>query len=144
MPSGVSDFGATAWLAALFAVSEPITGYYLALCSDEPGAGMDGDLLADLEPVDSSYHRVGYGVGADNWGANGNYLTNSLDIDFGLPSEDWGDISHYALCTAISSGELYAWGEFLNPQFVQADYQLLIPAGALVLTLSALDNLIAI
>lgn len=144
MPSGVSDFGAGTWLAALFGITAPIDGYYLALCTDEPGTGMDGDILADLEPADPAYSRISYGTAGGSWGANGNYITNSFDIDFGLPDLDWGDLNHYALCTALTGGDIYAWGEFLNPQYVVAGYQLVIPAGGLVLTLSALDNSIAI
>ena len=144
MPSGVGSYGAGAWLSALFGVTPAITSYWLALCSDEPGADMDGDILADLEPTDVAYHRQPYGTGAALWGANGNYLTTSVEIDFGLPLIDWGDLSHFALLTARTSGSLYAWGEFLNPQFVPANYQVVLPPGSLVLTLSALDNSIAI
>ena len=146
MPSGVSDFGAATWLAALFGVIEPITGYYVALCADEPGPDIDGDMLADLEPgtADPTYQRVFYGVGAGNWGTNGNFLTTTNDVDFGLPGADWGIVNHFALCDQPSGGDIYAWGEFLNPQYVGADVQMLVPAGGLVLTLSSLDNSIAI
>lgn len=144
MASGVTDFGATAWLAALFGVDPDITGYYVALCTDEPGTDSDGTALADIEPVDVAYSREAYGTGGANWGTNGPYITTLLDIDFGIPTVDWGQISHFALCTAATAGDVYAFGEFLSPQQVTADFDFVIPAGGVVISLTALQNSIAI
>lgn len=143
MASGVSDYGAETWLSALFGVVALPTGYYIALCLDEAGAAMDGDMLADLEPTDTAYARQPYGTGVDEWGANGPYLTNLLDIEFPTPVEDWGYLTHFALCDSVTSGQLYAWGEMFNPQYVSTDIGMLIPPGGLVLGLQALDNTIA-
>lgn len=144
MSAGVSDYGAGAWLASLFGVTGPITDYWLALCSDEPSSDMDGDVLGDLEPAGGGYARVRYGTGPALWAADSNFLTNLVDVDFGVPTDDWGDVSHFALCTDPTGGDLYAWGEFLNPQYVEAANQMLIPAGALVLALTTLDDSITV
>lgn len=143
MPSGVSDYGSSTWLAALFGVIPLPTRYYVALCTDEPGAAMDGDLLADLEPDDFAYQRQEYSPGVDTWAPNGPYLTNLNQVVFGAPNVDWGYLSHFALCTDLESGQVFAWGELLNPQYVTATIGVLIPVGGLVLGLHALDNTIA-
>jgi hypothetical protein len=144
MPSGVADFGAEAWLQIAFGVIEPADVYWIALCSSEPGPGMDGDVVSDLEPDDPSYHRVSYDTGASAWATNTGFITNISDIAFPFPSQDWGPVNHYGLLTAETGGELYAWGEFLNPQYVTVDYGMVIPAGGLVVTMTSLDNSIAV
>ncbi len=141
MAAGISDFGAFSWLSALFGVTSPITGYYVALASEEPGVASDGVILADLEPVDpGAYARQPYGVGPTNWGLNGNTITNLVEIDFGTPLVDWGLVSHYVLCTDPTAGDIYGFGVFLNPQTVSAGFDLTIPAGGLVFTLGSLDD----
>lgn len=145
MTSGVSDFGADAWLSALFGVTADITGYFIALCSDDPGPAADGTILAALEPQPgSNYARQAYAAGASHWGANGNYITNTVEIVFPLPFTDWGRMTHYALADSLSNGELYAWGAFTNPQNVTTGYSMSIPAGGIVLSLSSLENSIAV
>jgi len=149
MSSGVTDFGTGAWLGALFGVDPDITGYFIALCSEEPGRDTDGTILAAIEPVDPSYVRQAYGTGGANWGLNDTYLTTLNDIDFGVPSVDWGSITHYALCTNDNSdpldlGDVYAFGEFLNPQYVSAAVDMTIPAGGVVIAMASLENAIAV
>lgn len=145
MTSGLSDFGAGAWLAALFGVTAPIAGYYLALASDDPGPDGDGDTLADLEPPPGTgYARQFYSAGDAWWSANDSYLTNTVEIDFPLPFDDWGRITHYVLCDARSGGDIYAWGAFTNPQNVTAGYSISLPVGGVVLSLASLENSIAL
>lgn len=145
MPAGVTDFGATSWLESLFGVSPVISGYYIALLSDEPGADMDGDALADLEPDDpAGYQRKLYGTGGANWASNSNFLATLNDVTFGLPTVAWGDVSHFGLCSAVSSGDLYAWGELANPQYLDVGSRVVIPAGGIVVSLAALDYSIAV
>lgn len=144
MPDGISDFGAGAWLSALFGVTADITGYYVALCNAEPGVASDGTILADLEPVDGAYARQAYGVGALNWAVNGNYLVSLAEIGFGFPTIDWGLITHYAMLTDDVDGDLYAWGEFANPEYVTAGYEFTIPEGGVVLSLASQDNSITL
>lgn len=143
MPSGVSDFGSATWLSALFGVIALPTEYFIALCSDEPGTAMDGDMLEALEPTDTAYVRQSYPSGASAWASNGPYLTNLAEAYFPTPVEDWGYLNHFALCSEVVEGQVYAWGELQNPQFVASDIGVLVPIGSLVLGLHALDNAIA-
>lgn len=140
MPGGITDFGAQQWLAALFDVISGPSGYYVALCAAAPGVAADGDMLADLEPSGGGYSRQLYGVGSGNWGVSGNFLTNINPLAFPTPTADWGRVSHFALCSATSSGQVYAWGEFLNPQFVSAAYAFSIPSGGLSVAMTSFQN----
>lgn len=143
VPSGVSDYGSATWLGALFGVVPLPDTYYLALCGDEPGTAMDGTMLSGLEPDDPGYGRIPYNTGAEFWDSNGPYLTNTQLIEFPPPEDDWGYLTHFALCTAQGDGQVYAWGELFNPQFVTTGIGMMLPPGALVLGLHALDNTIA-
>lgn len=143
MPSGVSDYGSATWLSALFGVTALPAAYYVALCQAEPGAAMDGDILATIEPVDPAYARQPYPPGPTAWTANGPYLTNVQAITYSTPTAAWGYLTHFALCTQPSFGQVFAWGGLLNSQFVDPGVGILIPAGALVLGLHSLENTIA-
>jgi hypothetical protein len=144
MGSGVTDYGSPTWLGALFGVIPVPSGYYVALCVAEPGVAMDGAVLGDLEPDDTAYHRQFIALGSTRWGVSDSYITTLVDVDFGLASADWGQITHYALCSAPSGGNIFAWGEFLNPPTIQSGYQATIPAGGIVVALSALEAPIAV
>jgi hypothetical protein len=144
MASGIADFGASSWLSTLFGIEDPIAGYYLALCLDEPGPGFDGLILDDIEPAGGGYARQFYASDDTHWAVNGNYVTNLLEVGFGTPTLDWGRLTHFALCTAASSGDIYAWGEFLSPSFAAAGFELVLPPGGLVLSLASQDDSITV
>jgi hypothetical protein len=140
MPSGVSDYGSARWLSALFGVVDRPTEYFVALCSRAPGVAMDGDMLAGLEPADPVYARQRYPTGDGAWASNGPYLTNLNALIFPTPAVDWGYLTHFALCSAATSGQVFAWGEMFNPQFVTNRIGVLVPVGSLVLGLHALES----
>ena len=144
MPAAVTDFGAPAWLSALFAVTTRPTSYWLALLSDPPGEATDGTIIADLEPAGGGYARQSYGTGGGNWDVNGNYLVNLNAIDFGIATTDWGSVDHFGLCTASSGGDVYAYGELADAVFVETDYHLIVPAGGIAIALVTLAESIAI
>lgn len=142
MPSGVSDYGSATWLSALFGVVALPADYWIALCTHEPGAAMDGSMLAGIEPA-GGYVRAHYPAGPSAWASNGPYLTNTQTVSFSTPTEDWGYLTHFALCSAPSAGQVYAWGEMNNPQYITGGIHAIIPNGSLVLGLHALDASIA-
>ena len=117
----------------------------MALASDEPGTGIDGDILADLEPaVAAGYGRVSIATGTGAWSdpTDAAFSTTVVPVSFGVPSADWGQISYYALCTAETSGEVYCYGEFDVPAVITATFEAVIPAGALSLQAASLDTTI--
>lgn len=141
MSSGVADYGASLWLGALFGLVDLPTEYWVALCSDAPGPGGDGDTTAALEPAAGlNYGRLEIGTGVDNWGVNGPYLANLVDLDWPVAFEDWGRITHYALLDSQTSGNLFGYGEMNNPQYVSQGFALSIPAGGLIVNLGSNEN----
>lgn len=144
MPSGISDFGTATWLSVLLGLTPVPAAYWIALCSREPGDAMDGAMLAALEPtVDPAYRRRSYSTGPAFWAGNGPYVTNLQSVTFPTPGVDWGYLTHFALCTEITAGQVYAWGQVSNPQFVTRSIGMLIPPGGIVLGLHSLSNAIS-
>lgn len=145
MPSGLADFGASSWLEVILNLQAAPAGYYVALCLQQPGPGMDGAVLADLEPPPGSgYGRQFVASGAGEWVINGPYALNLNALDYPLATIDWGLITHYALLDSVAEGNLVGYGEFLNPPQVLAGDPMSIPPGGLVLTLADLEDSIAV
>lgn len=138
MPSNVTDWGASQYLSILHGIVSLPPGYYVALCSDEPGPLADGSILAGLEPADTAYHRRYIPLDAASWAdpTIGGYVANLIALDFGIPGLDWGLLPYFALCDSATAGEVFAYGEFNQPAYVTASYDVQIPPGAITLALS--------
>lgn len=144
MSAAVTDFGATSWLSILFGITSLPSNYWIALCQGEPGVDTDGTILSDLEPSDPSYARQLYGASGTQWGANGGHVANLLDVPFGLAALDWGFLDHFALCTAATDGDVWAYGEISQALVVEAGFDVTLSAGAIVLAMLSVDDSITI
>lgn len=139
MPSGVSDYGAEAFLGVLLGIDADPGGFYVALCSAAPGPAADGTILATLEPTDTAYTRPFYATGPMNWAASGRYASNLNTVTFAAPTEDWGYLTHLVLCTASSGGDIYGWSELNTPLTVVTGLAPYLPPGALITALSQFE-----
>jgi len=83
--------------------------FYVALAKTAPILGTGAASLS--EPTASSYARAKYGIGSSYWQViNHSAVANTRSIYFNAPAEDWGIISGWALCTALTDGEVIAHG----------------------------------
>lgn len=150
MAISVADYGSAYWLGVLFGRNPVPSGYWVALLTGDADEGYDGTVLADVEPpvldelgVASGYVRVFVPVGASNWiDPEGGYTANALEFTYPVPTTDWDTITGWALCTAATGGELYAFGEFDNPLYVATGNQLTVGAGGLTITMTGPTNTI--
>lgn len=138
MASGITDDGAAAFLAVLLGITT-IETVWVGLANDEPGVAMDGAIFAALEPTDPDYERIEYDLGVTAWGQSGHFATNLDPVTFPVPSVDWGLINHFGWCSAATNGLLYAFGEFLKPEYVQAGWDLVVPPGGMILSVGRQD-----
>lgn len=116
------------------AVTVPAT-LYLALHLADPG--IDG---TGAEVTGGAYARVAITSNATNWGAPTNSgteeaITNLLAITFPAPTADWGTITHWALWTATTAGNLVIAGDLPTPRTVlNGDIAPVVPASQLTIT----------
>lgn len=141
MPAQVTDYGAQQWAAMLFGIISVPASYWVGLASSEPGTGIDGTMLEDLEPLTSAgYARVQVLADNTHWGLTANgYISNLQVIRFPVASADWGYLSHAAICSASTAGELYGYGEFVNPQSIGIGYLNELPVGSVAIKLVSLS-----
>lgn len=137
MPARVTDWGAAQYLKILHGLAPRPASYFIALCQDEPGVGIDGDLLAAFEPDPGlGYLRAEIPLDAASWSdpTIGGYLTNLIALEYGIPGGDWGLLNHFAACDSRLSGQVYCYGEFNRPARATADFDVQIPPGGLSFT----------
>lgn len=152
MSISVADYGSAFWLGMLVGINTVPAQYWVALLINDADEGYDGTVLAAVEPVltdellvATGYLRRPYGVGAGSWSSTeGGFTTNTIAISYPVPTADWGIVLGWALCTSSVAGELFAFGEFDNPQYVAAGNALIIPAGGLTLTMTGPTNTIVV
>lgn len=145
MPSGINDYGAGYWAELMVGLQSIPSAYWIALCTQEPGDASDGTILQDFEPdTAAGYARVSYTTGASYWGVNGQYVTNTATVDFGVPTAAWGLLTHFALTDDPVAGNLFAYGEMHNAVNADITTDVQLPPGGIVLAIYTLDPSIAI
>lgn len=103
---------------------------YVAASTADPGE--DGSTIA--EPSGGSYARVE--ITADTWdAASGGTKTNGAAISFPAATGDWGTITHIAIFSASSGGNLICSGALAASKSVTSGQTLRIPAGSFDVTL---------
>lgn len=137
--SGVSEYGATAWAGLMFGIGALPDTFYIALCTDVPGSGWDGTVLATVEPQGSATYFRSPVLTPSGWALSDNgYVVNAGVLEFPLPDVDWGQIGYFALVDAITAGNLWAFGEFSTPIAVPAGYDLSIPIAGITVGVAEL------
>jgi hypothetical protein len=134
MSSGITDTGANAFADHFTGVASLGSPFYIALCFVEPDTATDGTALASIEPVGGSYARQSLPRNATYWSAADQGVTATLlDLTFTTATADWGIITHYAVCTAATAGDVLGFGIFSVAQRVMSGDQIVIPAGGISL-----------
>lgn len=138
MSSQITQWGASQWVGMAFGLVDVPAHYWFALCNGEPGTGVDGTMLAQLEPPvvsgSTTYARASVANDDDHFAlSDSGYVANLLTIGFGEPDLSWGYIPYYAICDALTDGHVYAYGQFTNPAQMAPGFEVKIPIGAFVL-----------
>lgn len=128
----LTDYGRAAWNGVMFGIGSLPAHWYVCLLVDEPGEGWDGTVVQTLEPVDPGvYARQPLAPGTDWALTDGGFVINSTQLDFGTPALDWGLVNNYGLTDDPDAGNLWLFGDFLDPFLVIAGTPLTIDEGAI-------------
>lgn len=138
MASAVTNWGSGQFLGISFGLYTPPIEFWCALCTGEPGLDADGTSIQDLEPdsTTAGYQRVSIPLGTANWDdPDDSLMTSTLtDITFPPALADWGVITHFALCSDQTFGDVYLYGEFDVGIDIPSNVQFAIPAGAVIIS----------
>jgi hypothetical protein len=107
---------------------------WLALTTLTPVSTDSGSSI--VEPTASSYERSPYGIGTYFWSLMGpGLLINTRTLDWIRPTDDWGQVIGWALCTESTSGMALAYGRLRRPMTIVAGSRVRVPPGSIRLTL---------
>ena len=109
-----------------------LDAYYVALiCNDPPSMFISGSNLD--EPNVPEYQRVKYDNAPLMWSEPSGEVSNTEDVNWPTATEDWGTISHWAICDSPQDGNVLWAGDFPVPFKIEAGMVIGLPPGTLVL-----------
>lgn len=91
--------------------SPPATWYMALITGDEPSGFITGAELA--EPVGGAYARQAIANTSGNWQeVNFGYMSHTAEIWFPIATANWGRVHSWALCDALTNGNIFSFGRF--------------------------------
>lgn len=87
---------------------EMLSTVYIALCTAAPTDASTGSTI--VEPSGGSYARLEVDPDDLNNASNGS-ITNNSTMSFPSATASWGTITHFAVCDALTGGNMLVWGE---------------------------------
>lgn len=109
---------------------------YLALFTASPG---DGGSATD-EVSATNYDRIDISADWESAGdTNPREVNTDAEISFAKADEDWGTVSHLALCAAgtVETEDLKLWGALTNSKTIESGDQLVFSAGNITVSVAA-------
>lgn len=132
----LSSYGRSVMINSVFRTEATpvLSSAYMALTTSVPVTTDTGTTIT--EPTASSYERVPYGLGAYFWTMMGpGQVANVQALSWVPPTDDWGQVIGWALCTESTSGMVLALGRLRRSMTIVAGMRLKVPPGSLRLTL---------
>jgi hypothetical protein len=113
------------------ALKVPPSVTYMALIKDTaPNPYVVGNEL-DEPLTEAGYSRLQVDNQATNWIQDAETITNNATFTFTAAIADWGEINYWAMCNAPTEGQVYFYGEFLEPVQILAGDFAIIDTGTL-------------
>lgn len=104
---------------------------HIALLTSDPGE--TGSLAGEVSG--GSYARYAIGTASNFWSAASSGSTsNAATVEFAAATANWGTITHFALCDALSGGNVIAKGALSASKLIESGDIARFAAGALVVT----------
>jgi hypothetical protein len=127
-------YGSNLFLDTMFGQEgEPPAIFYVAATLEPASYLVDGDGLN--EPSGGGYSRVQFPNDGEHWhSAADGYLSNLVDIIFPAATAPWGQLRHWALCDAATSGNVLFWG-VMTARLIGTSGILRLPTDALMIRL---------
>jgi len=107
--------------------------FYLGLVTALPDQNATSATL--VEPSGGGYSRIAISAGSAYWKYGQSSASNAYSAVFNTASADWGRIVGWALCDALTGGNVIACGELVQTLVVQSGSSVTLPKESLVLRL---------
>lgn len=127
----LSTYGGNLYAEVITGRQGPLAAWYLALLTAVPGPDDSGTAIAAIEPSGASYSRIMIGTGTGLWAAASGGYCQYTDAIVYTPTEDWGTLVAYALCTANTAGYMVFYDSLRAPLTVKAGSAVTIPVNSL-------------
>lgn len=136
--SNVTEYGANFFLGLITGQETMPANLWVALAVNTPDVGFDGTLLAGVEPSDANYARIMIDNDDTFWSTPEDGLVFSIsNVLFDAADEEYlEEVTHYAICTAVTAGEVLYYGEFTESKPIGEGQEPDIVAGLLSLGMS--------
>lgn len=123
-----TPYGRKLMVDSLFVTGATIGNVWIALCAVVPGSVDDSSRL--VEPKTGAYARAAY-TGGWTSGTAGEVVSVGA-VTFPVPSSNWGTLRGWAICNALTGGNVIAVGSLVIPKSVTLGMTApVIPAGAM-------------
>jgi hypothetical protein len=127
----LSTYGANLYVGVMLGISVAPTTLYLAILDTTPDPNDSGTDIAAYEPSSLAYERVEILTGNADWDTPSGGMSIYLSSIGYNPDSNWGSFGYYALCTAITAGEVLMFGSLGGTVAFSDGATITIPFGAL-------------
>lgn len=136
MPSNLSIYGSSFIAQAIFGKQSTVPAtLYLALVSAAPDPTLSGSSL--LEPVGGSYARVAITNSAATFStASSGQVTNLVALTFPVATANWGVLSWYVICDAVTGGNVILYASIDMPRNILTGHTVSFQPGQLALSVT--------
>lgn len=137
----VSDYGSELILAVITGQNTMPAVLYVALTTAALDPSWDGTDVHTYEPTDGAYTRQSIITSGLGWGPTaGGICANTQNLVWSHPGANWGYISNFAICDALTGGNMIFSGDLTNPNNVLAGSTVSLPAGIITLSVASLTD----
>lgn len=142
MASYVTDYGQDFLAGLIFGANTKPTSYWLALCTQVPSRSTTGSTL--VEPTGSNYTRQQVTNDGTFFGTpSGGVVANITAVNFGVvATADWPVIYAYAICDALTLGNVYLFGTLRVPRAAPIGHQVTFDVGLLTFSINSISQTI--
>lgn len=130
----LTDHGEVQFGQYAVGLATPPASFYVAVCLNMPDPSVDGTSLSQVEVAGSAgYARQPIPSGGTGWASSGSGATNTVALTFGPATADWGVVRVWALCDALTGGNVLLAADLPESFRVLPDVELVLAAGALTI-----------
>lgn len=108
----------------------PLSQLWVALTTEDIDPSATG---ADLYEPSGGYSRRSHAASSSGWNRVGSTLSNSAVVRFPKATEDWGQLTNWALCTHQTGGNVLFEDRLSEPITVEKGDVIEIPVGWMVI-----------